>query len=131
ARLCGSGKPKQYLFFIETSVRVQLLDAGGGTIYDGLFVYSRSKDQNERKYPYGRFQPYVVLLPQESPARKLEDYCRAAGGEIVVQEISKAVGLSVQSTLQQVGTRRNHYLRKTTGADLGDNPEKRIRKYGK
>jgi hypothetical protein len=96
AGLVPAGKLKEFVFSVVAVVQVQMRDAGGQSLFDGIYLYS-----TPRKVRYAA-PPYLNLLNEEHPARKLPDYCEPEGRLAVLKELSTAVSLAVQNALTQV-----------------------------
>jgi hypothetical protein len=96
AGLVPAGKLKEFKFSVGAVVQVQMRDAGGQSLFEGIYLYS-----TPTKRLYG-VPPFLNLLDGERPARKLPDYCEPEGRLAVLKELSNAVDLAVQNALTQV-----------------------------
>jgi hypothetical protein len=96
---------------LDVLTRAQLFEATTKTYrYDNVLVYSIAESAKLELQPY----QVLVRVPEpavtessdtQSPGRELEDYCGAGGGELLQDDLSKALDATVNRIAQDLGLR--------------------------
>jgi hypothetical protein len=95
---------------LDVITRAQLFEAGTKRCrYDNTLVYSIAESAKLELQPYQVLvrvpEPVTESSDRQSPGRELEAYCGEGGGEILQEDLSKALDATVNRVAQDLGLR--------------------------